>query len=84
MAELMQVVGAEIEWDLHVALPNLKGACEATERQGEMKTADHASARPPTNLHPDGPRWRERAAIISRVLTLYDRLRDFPRGTVRR
>jgi hypothetical protein len=36
------------------------------------------------NLNPDGPRWWERAPIISRAITLYDRLRDFHGETVRR
>jgi hypothetical protein len=29
----MQVVGTEIEWELDVALPDLKGILEATDRQ---------------------------------------------------
>ena len=46
MEELMQVVGTE--WELDVAIPKLKGAFEATERQGELKTARHVSAHAPT------------------------------------
>jgi hypothetical protein len=33
MEQLMQVVGTEIEWELDVALPDLKGILEATDRQ---------------------------------------------------
>ena len=84
MEQLMQVVGIEIEWELGVALPHLEGMFTATDRLDELKTAGHLSAHAPTNLHPDGPRWWERAPIISRLITIYDRLRDFPRGTVRR
>ncbi len=32
MEQLMQVVGTEIEWELDVALPDLKGILEATDR----------------------------------------------------
>ena len=84
MEQLTQVVGSEIEWELGVALPNLRGIFEATDRQDELKTAGHLSTHAPTNLHPGGPRWWERAPVISRLITVYDRLRDFPRGTVRR
>lgn len=84
MEQLMQVVGTEIEWELGVALPKLQGAFEATDRESELKTAEHLSAHAPTNLHPDGPRWWERAPIVSRLITIYDRLRDFPRGRMRR
>jgi hypothetical protein len=46
--------------------------------QDPLKSADHIVRHAPTSLSPQGPRWYERAPIISRVLTIYDRLRDFP------
>jgi hypothetical protein len=79
MEDLIQVVGAEIEWELEVALPDLRGALMATDRDDELKTAEHLVVHAPTNLSPNGPRWWEHAPIISRFITLYDRLRDFPR-----
>lgn len=84
MDELMQIVGSEIEWGLSVALPGLKGSLRAVDRQDQLKTASHLRTHAPTSLHPDGPRWWERAPLISRFLTIYDRLRDFPRETHRR
>ena len=45
MEQLTQVVGSEIEWELGVALPNLRGIFEATDRQDELKTAGHTSRR---------------------------------------
>jgi hypothetical protein len=77
--ELMQVVGAEMEWELDVAVPKLKGATEADSENG-LKTAEYLSSHAPTNLHPEGPRWWERAPLVSRLITIYDRLRDFPRA----
>ena len=77
---LMQVVGTEIEWELSVALPDLKGALKANDREDELKSAAYVSAHAPTNLHPGGPQWWERAPLVSRVITVYDRLRDFPRA----
>ncbi len=79
MDDLMHVIGAEIVWELGVALPDLRGALGATHLEDDLKTAEHLAVHAPTNLHPDGPRWWERAPIISRLITIYDRLRDFPR-----
>jgi hypothetical protein len=81
MLELMQIVGTEIEWELGRALPEIKGKLQATERVDELKTADHLRSHAPTNLNPDGPRWRERAPVVSWLITVYDRLRDFPRAS---
>jgi hypothetical protein len=83
MDDLMHVVGAEMEWELSVALPDLETALRASDREDELKTAEHLAVHAPTNLHPDGPRWWERAPIISRLITIYDRLRDFPREAKR-
>ncbi len=83
MDDLMHVIGTEIEWELGVALPDLKGGLRADHREGELKTARHLAVHAPTNLHPDGPRWWERAPVISRLITIYDRLRDFPRDAKR-
>ena len=83
MEELMQVVGTEIEWELDEALPDLKGALKGTDREADLQTAAHVEAHAPTNLNPDGPRWWERAPLVSRVITVYDRLRDYPRDTRR-
>lgn len=80
MDELTQLVGTEIVWELEVALPEVQGALRATRREDELKSAGHISAHAPTNLSPEGPRWWEQAPLISRLITVYDRLRDFPRA----
>jgi hypothetical protein len=84
MDGLMQIVDTEIEWQLDVALPDLKGVLKAADREDELKTAEYHSVHAPTNLHPDGPRWWELAPVISRLITIFDRLRDFPRARERR
>ncbi len=80
MLELMQIVGTEIEWELGRALPEIKGALQGTEREDEFKSAKHLRSHAPTNLHPDGPHWWEGAPVISWVITVYDRHRDFPQA----
>jgi hypothetical protein len=77
---IVQEVGTEIEWDLEVALPAMKAAIRGGERSDEIKSAAHVARHAPTNLHPDGPRWFERAPVISRLRTIYDRMRDYPRA----
>jgi hypothetical protein len=79
--ELIQVVGTEIEWDLAEAIPELEASLQHNHRQDELKSARHLRTHAPTNLDPRGPRWRERAPVISRLLTVYDHLRDFPKAS---
>jgi hypothetical protein len=83
MERLMQIVDTEMEWELDVALPALKGALKEDEREDELKSAAYLSVHAPTNLDPDGPQWWERAPVVSRLITIYDRLRDFPRARER-
>jgi len=78
LRDAMDQVGAEIDWDLDVALPAMKAAIRGTGRSEDLKSADHVARHAPTNLHPGGPRWFERAPVISRIVTIYDRLRDYP------
>jgi hypothetical protein len=77
--ELIQVVGTEIEWDLAEAIPELEASLQRSHRQDELKSAKHLRTHAPTKLDPRGPRWHERAPVISRLLTVYDHLRDFPK-----
>jgi hypothetical protein len=84
MEELIQLIGTEIEWDLGEAIPELRASFEDSHREQELKSARHLRKHAPTNLDPEGPRWRERAPVISRVLTVYDHLRDFPKSSRRR
>jgi hypothetical protein len=83
MVDLMQIVGTEIEWELSEGVPALEGALRRTDRGGELHSAGRVAQHAPTTLDPEGPRWWERAPVISRLLTLYDHLRDFPRKVAR-
>lgn len=83
MQELIDVMGTEIEWELGEALPVIKGELKRTERENELKRARYVERHAPMNLSPTGPRWWERVPVISRLITVYDRLRDFLRGRFR-
>jgi hypothetical protein len=81
MDRLVQIVGTEIEWDLGRGVPEIRARLRGTEHEAEFKKAGHVESHAPTNLSPEGPRWWEHAPILSRLITIYDRLRDFPRAT---
>lgn len=78
LQSVMQVVGTEIEWELDDALPAIRGAIAGTDREAELKSAGHLARHASSNLVPGGPRWVERAPVVLRPITLYDRLRDYP------
>lgn len=80
MEALIQVVGTEIEWELDEMLPALRGALGRSGRNVDMKSAEHIKRHAPTGLDPHGPRWWERAPVVSRLITAYDHLRDFLRS----
>ena len=79
LQELISQVGTEIEWDLDVALPAVGAWLSGTGQDENLRSAKRVSKHAPTNLNATRPRWYERAAVISRILTIYDHLRDFPR-----
>jgi len=83
MEELIQVVGTEIEWDLGEAIAELRASFVDTHREDDLKSARHLRRHAPTNLDPNVPRWREHAPVISRLITVYDHLRDFPSSSRR-
>lgn len=84
LQELIQVVGTEIEWDLGEAIPTVRAWARQSEADEDLTSADHVAKHAPTSLHPEGPRWYERAPFVSRVITVYDHLRDFPRAVKKR
>ena len=62
----------------------MKAVIGGNDRSADLKAA-HVARHAPTNLDPNGARWFERSPVISRFLTIYDRMRDYPgRTTVRR
>jgi hypothetical protein len=84
MQELERIVGTEIEWELGEAIPQIQHAMgDEPGADDQMKSAHYLQKHAPTNLEPSGPRWIERAPVISRLLTVYDHLRDFPLGRAR-
>jgi len=80
MQEVEQIVGTEIEWELNEAIPRIQHVLSDAGQDESLKSAEHVQKHAPTKLDPRGPRWFERAPVVSRLLTVYDHMRDFPRG----
>ncbi|HWE67090.1 MAG TPA: hypothetical protein VG298_10650 [Acidimicrobiales bacterium] len=81
LAPLARIVRTEIDWELSRAIPLIRRLTDEETRHASLQGADHAAKHAPTNLNPDGPRWYDRAPVISRLITIYDRLRDYPRAS---
>jgi hypothetical protein len=71
----MQTVGTEIEWDLGEVVPAVR-ACLTQPASDDVSSVHDVTKLAPTRRDPVRPRWVERAPVISRLITIYDRLRD--------
>jgi hypothetical protein len=80
LQQVIDTVGPEIERDLADAVPAVRTWLASTEEPDPLKSGAYVAQHAPTSLSPAGPKWYERAQVISRLLTVYDRLRDFPRA----
>jgi hypothetical protein len=80
LQNVISVVSTDIEIDLTDVVPTAAEWLSRTGQEKELSSADHIVKHAPTNLSPKGPRWYERAPVVSRLVTIYDHLRDFPRA----
>ena len=80
LRDIIHEVGTEIEWDLVVALPIMTAGIRGNDASDGLQSATQLGRHAPTNLHPSGPRRFERAPVISRFLSMFDRMRDYPRA----
>jgi hypothetical protein len=80
LSELVGLISEEIEWELAEALPCLQRRLSPQDRARLFESAHYIRHHAPTHLHAPGPRWYERAPVVSRLLTVIDHLRDFPRA----
>lgn len=77
---LTDLLGPEIDWQATEAVPAIRRKLDDATLGEVLRTASQVVKHAPTNLNPKGPRWYERAPVISRLITVYDRLRDFPKA----
>lgn len=81
LQQVIDQVNPAIDRELSESVPAIRSWISATGEPDPLKSADYVVRHAPTSLSPAGSRWYERAPVVSRLLTIYDRLRDFPRAT---
>lgn len=81
LQQLIDTVRPDIERDLAEVIPAVRSWVSKSDEEDLLKSADYVVRHAPTVLNPEGPRWYERVPVISRILTIYGRLRDFPRAS---
>lgn len=80
LRSLMEVVGKEIAWELQEAIPAVRSALGPDLATAGFKSGHYVRTHVPTGLHVGDPRWFERHALLARIVTLFDFLRDHPRA----
>jgi hypothetical protein len=80
LTSLISEVDMEIDWELADAVPLIERTLSSRERDSLFYDARYVERHAPTRLSPSGPRWHERAPVVSRIVTIYDHLRDHPRA----
>jgi hypothetical protein len=79
LTTLIEAVSLEIDWELSEAIPLIRRWLRPCDGKSRLRSARYIERHAPTRLDPSGPRWFEHSPVASRVLTLYDHLRDHPR-----
>jgi hypothetical protein len=78
---LINAVSFEIDWELSEAIPLIRASLRLRDAVQRLKSARFIERHALTRLPPSGTRWFEHSPVVSRVLTMYDHLRDHPRAS---
>jgi hypothetical protein len=78
---LLAEVGPQLRWELDSGIPAVRGRADLAALESRLHDADYVAKHAPTHLDPDGPRWWERAPVVSRLVTVVHHLRDYPSST---
>jgi len=78
LQRMIDTVGTQIERDLTDAIPAVRAWISRSDEDDPLKSADYVVRHAPTSLSPHGPRWYEGAPVVSRPLTIYDRVARLP------
>ncbi|HWD95563.1 MAG TPA: SDR family oxidoreductase [Acidimicrobiales bacterium] len=78
---LIGAVKDEIVWELTSAIPAFREATSTEKLEGRLRTARYVRRHAPTYLNSKGPRWYEHAPVVSRLLTIYEHMNDYPRAS---
>jgi hypothetical protein len=81
LTTLVEAVTLEIDWELSEAIPLIRRSLPQDDGVPRLKSARYVERHAPTKVHPSGPRWFEYSPLVSRIITVYDHLRDHPGPT---
>lgn len=81
LASLMALISPEIEWELSEAIPLIQRSLGPNADGVAFESARYVTRHAPTHLNLSGRRWYEHAPVVSRLVTIYDHLRDHPRAS---
>jgi short-subunit dehydrogenase len=71
----------EIEWELSNAIPAIRNVISEDDARERFRSARYTRRHAPTFFSTRGPRWYEQAPVVSRLLTIYEHMNDFPRAS---
>jgi hypothetical protein len=78
LMSLIDAVTPELDWELAEAIPLIRGSLSTEDVATMFCSARYAKRHAPTKLRVKGPQWYERAPMISRLVTVYDHIKEFP------
>ncbi len=75
LTSLIALSGATIAWELGEAVPRITASLTSSETRVKFRSSGYALRHAPEWLNPKGPRWYERAPVVSRVVAIYERIK---------
>jgi hypothetical protein len=80
LTSLIGAISVEVDWELSDAIPQIRQVLDTPAKLVILRSARYVTRHAPTTLTVSGPRWYERAPVVSRIMTLFNHLRDHPRA----
>lgn len=81
LVELVSRMRPQIAWELDEAIPAVRARLGPEGCRERFHSARHVARHAPAHVAPGGPRWYERVPVVSRLVTVVQHLRDYPRAT---
>jgi len=83
LSRLGQMLSTQIAWELDEAIPTVRLGLSEVDRADMFHSARYVRRHALTNIDPKAPRWRERARVVSWILSIVDHLKDYPTAAKR-
>ena len=76
VSALISLEGSTIEWELSDAIPRIKHSLDSENAGNLFRSANYVHRHAPRRLNPSGSRWHEHVPVISRIVTIGERLAE--------